>query len=148
MSEPLILDTNALDNRDFMYWLRNYRGQVILPVIAYCEFCYYKCVLQGKSNRQVDALLRTASIEVRDMSKREAICVAENCRNIDEPDFKENWRDYMIGAFAHLPPHILVTDNIQDFTFLGRRVIKPITLMNKTGIKGKRKKRSRRRGRK
>ncbi len=143
MNEPLVLDTNALNNKDLMYWLRSYRGQIILPIIAYCEFCFYQSVLRGKSIYEIDRLLNSANIGIRNMTKKDATCVIDICQDIDEPEFKKNWRDYMIGAFAHLPPHRLITENVDDFEFLGNRVIDPVTLLENYDNKGK-KKRSRR----
>ena len=143
MNEPLVLDTNALNNKDLMYWLRSYRGQIILPIIAYCEFCYYQTVLRGKTIKDIDRLLKSANIGIKNMTKKDAICVIDICQDILEPEFKKNWRDYMIGAFAHLPPHRLITENIDDFEFLGNRVIDPMTLLEDYDNKGKKKKRKR-----
>jgi len=143
MNEPLVLDTNALNSKDLMYWLRSYRGKVILPIIAYCEFCYYQIVLKRKTINQIDALLRTSNIEIRNMSKSDVSCVIDICQDIKEPEFKKNWRDYMIGAFAHLPPHRLNTENVDDFEFLGNHVIDPVSLLEKYDNKGKKRKRRR-----
>ena len=63
------------------------------------------------------------------MSPQEAKHTAIICHSLVDADWHKDWRDYMIGSFAYIPPHILVTKNLDDFVFLGDRVINPIDLM-------------------
>lgn len=131
MADPLVIDTCALRHKDFLSWLVHYRGRKILPAVAYCEFCFHMVVLRRKTINDANYILRCSGIEVEDFTKNLGSNVAFNCRGMDEPDFRRDWRDYMIGAHASIAPLKLITDNIDHFTFLGDRVFEPHAFMKK-----------------
>ena len=59
--------------------------------------------------------------------KKEAIRTIEIA--LETGDFKRNARDYMIAAHASIPPWVVVTNNIKDFSFLGDRAKTPQQIM-------------------
>lgn len=129
LHDPLVIDTCALRHKDFLAWLVHYRGRKILPSIAYCEFCFYMIVIRNKSIGDANFILKCSGIEVEDFTKNLGSLVAYHCREMEDPDFRENWRDFMIGAHASIAPIKLITDNIEDFSFLGDRVFEPHDFM-------------------
>lgn len=120
--DPLVLDTNSFRNTDFLFWLRSYNGQKILPVIADVELGVF-FESQGEPLDKVQSLLNRTGVTIewfRPEDGRVAIQTAGMTK-----DFSENARDHLIGAHAASPPRHLVTENIDDFTFLGDRVLTP-----------------------
>jgi len=118
----LVLDTCAISDGAFLHWLGSYWGRKILPVIAYTEHCVH-LLSRGKSIGQFDALLRKLNIEIDWFTPNYGRYAAEI--GVKMGDFKDNARDYMIAAHAYMPPRILITYNIKDFTFLDKRIMEP-----------------------
>ena len=114
----LILDTNALRDNDFVYWLAaNYHGDKCVPAIVYME--YKRQVLSnGLDPTKLDKLISKAGIKIVPFTKKEADVAAElmsermevckTCNKID-------WVDTMIYSSLGCAPTILVTNNIVDF---------------------------------
>ena len=125
---PLILDTCAIRNKDFLHWLREYHGQKILPAIAYFELSIY---FIGKKHREphiVDDMLNSVGIQVGWFRQREAQDAAIIA--IGDGNFRERTKDYMIASYAWIAPRIVVTYNVDDFSFLGSRVKTPDEIMS------------------
>ena len=127
MWDPIVIDTCALRDRDFMRWLRDYRGRKILPVVAYTELLVHFVGTKGKTKEQVRNWLRSAGVEIEACFPIHAERAAET--GVNQDDFSENARDHLIAAHAHTPPLLLTTYNKKDFRFLGRRVKTPQELM-------------------
>ncbi len=126
MPVPIVIDTSAVSDANFREWLYNYRGRKILPMVAFVEFSVY-LRSRGKSQGQIVGLLARFGIEIEPFGQAYAY------RSIDTAvaarDFKKNWRDHMIAAHAHTAPLKLITYNVDDFSFLGNRVMSPTQAM-------------------
>jgi len=122
MPPPLVIDTSAITDQNFRYWLYNYRGEKILPMVAFVELSVF---LQSrhKSKGQIMELLRRSGISIQPFGQAHANRAVETA--IAAGDFKKNWRDHMIGGHAHTAPMKLITYNVVDFKFLGPRVMTP-----------------------
>lgn len=114
----LVLDTNALADRHFRFWLRSYPGRVVLPAVAYTEA---GVLFRRHANHdRFDAILRAAGIEVEWYRSNEADIAIRT--GIQVGDFAENARDHMIAAHASTVDRRLVTANLRDFTFAPDRM--------------------------
>lgn len=122
MPDPIVIDTNALEDRDFRYWLVSYRGRKILPMVCFVEFAVF-LRSRGRSLGKIKGLIRSFGAEIEPFSQKHAQVAVETA--ILAGDFRKNWRDYMIAAHAHTAPLKLITYNTKDFQFLGRRVLTP-----------------------
>ncbi len=120
---PIILDTCALRDRDFVRWLRDYRGRKVLPTVAYAELLVFFIGTKGRTKEEVRRWLTATGIEIEPMTPFHAEKGAEN--GIAGGDFHDHAMDYLIGAHAHTPPLVMVTNNKKDFGFLGSRVWTP-----------------------
>ena len=120
---PIVIDSNVFRDLSFINWLRSYHSRKVIPAIAYTEVLVYVTSVRGKTAGSFDALLRTAGIEIEWYRKEQARSAARF--GADGGDFSQNARDYMIAAHASLAPWVVITNNIQDFSFLGDRVKTP-----------------------
>ena len=128
MADPLILDTNIFNRRDFLIWLETYYGRKILPIVAYAEICV-KFINKNKIE-SLRGLLRKASIEIEFLEKNRA----ETCAQFGAmgKDFKDQARDYLIGAHVYPPPRTLITENKEHFWFIEEKwVFDPDEIMKK-----------------
>jgi len=116
MNDPLILDTCAFSDKDFLYKLRKYHGRKILPAVAYSELCAHYVKNKKKNPQHLDRLLNQIDIEVDQLDKLRAQYAALYSK--DGKDFKLHHRDYLIGAHAFPPPRKMITINKKDFWFL------------------------------
>ena len=119
---PVVLDTCSFDDRGFIHWLARYRGEKAIPPVVYCELAVIAVQRTGNTSK-LDGLLRAAGIETTEMSRAHARRAAEFAS--EDPDWRTNWRDYMIAAHAAYAPFRLVTFNIDDFRCLGARAMTP-----------------------
>lgn len=127
---PIVLDTNVLEDRTFIYWLRKYRGEKILPAVAYSE-CAIHAVRKRRGLEKLNGLLRATGIIVEPMEKCHGDWAAYFC---DEEDgkWKKRWRDYMIASHATCAPRVIITKDIEDFKpILGDRSMNPYEFMRK-----------------
>lgn len=122
MPPPIVIDTNAFRDRDFRYWLLTYRGEKILPMVAFVEFAFF-LQSRGKSYEQVMSLVGRFRVHIQPFGQVHAKRAIET--SIAAGDFSKNWRDHMIAGHAHTAPMILITYNVDDFAFLGHRVMTP-----------------------
>lgn len=126
MPTPLVIDTCAFLDKDFVFWLQKYHGWKILPAVAYTEVLY-GLMNRGKSPEYLAKVLRSAGVDIEpfspDLAVR-AVYLAEGGNN-----FKKNARDYMIAAHAYTAPRIVVTNNLDDFSCLRDRVMNPRQVM-------------------
>ena len=115
---PLFIDTCALDNKDFIKWLKDYRGTKSISPVVYMEYCTY-LLENGCCLDQFDEILRRSSISIVQFNREQARNAAMMmsipkdhrcpcCHNL-------NWNDCMIAANTPYAPTILVTKNIKDF---------------------------------
>jgi predicted nucleic acid-binding protein len=111
-----------------MKWLEGYHDKKILPPVAYAELAYGFLKRYGTTER-LDRALHWADIRIGRMEQLQASQAAEIAAAIENPDLKENFRDYMIAAFATIRPHLLITNDKGNFAFLEERVISPYELM-------------------
>jgi len=126
MTLPLVLDTCSLIDKDFRYWLRSYHDRKVLPSVVYLELSLY-FRFKNKPQTYVDQLIRTLGASIEWFRKKEAQRTIEIA--LETGDFKKNARDYMIAAHADIPPWIVVTDDVDHFSFLGDRVKTPRQIM-------------------
>ena len=132
---PLLIDTCALSNKDFMQWLKGYHDTKKISTITYMEFSMFLVNQKNKTFDHVDRLLRTCGIEVEPFNKKNAIGTVE--RMSTDPSFQRcrlcnrlDWNDTMIASHAPIPPTLLVTENLDDFIGLvGERAVTPRDLM-------------------
>lgn len=126
--QPLVIDTNALHDKDFVKFLPTYHGRKILPVIAYIEASIH--LRAKKTTEQILELLKVLGVKVEQMTTDQAHGAIEAA--IEGRDFADNAHDYLIGSFATSPQHIVVTHNKKDFTFLpDKQVLSPLEVMKK-----------------
>ncbi|MBI2078985.1 MAG: hypothetical protein HYT80_11555 [Euryarchaeota archaeon] len=108
---------------DFRYWLQKYRGVKKLPVVAFVEFA---ALLQPKrSMAQIMGFIRAAGLYIEDLGLdlgHRAVASIGFAQEGEVFDWVKDWRDHVIASHAHTAPVILVTDNVEDFGFLGNRV--------------------------
>ncbi len=126
MNLPLVIDTSALRDRGFRYWLGRYHGRKILPAVAYTEICVYFIGMKNKTQEQVDGMLYSMGLKIEWFRTNEARKAAE--LGISLSDFSNNARDYMIAAHAYTAPWVVVTYD-SDFDFLGTRAKTPQEIM-------------------
>ena len=119
---PVVIDTCSFYNREFMRWIRTYRGDREIPPVVYCELALSAIHKSGDTSA-LDGLLYGAGIAVSDMLMEHGRRAAELARG--DPKWKERWRDYLIAAHAAYAPYRVVTENIKDFACLGARAIRP-----------------------
>ncbi len=132
MPPPLVLDTNAVSDPDFLNWLKEYTGEKLIPAFAYAEVVVY-ILKKKRSVRRFDHLLRTLGIRIEYFTPEKAKVAGQLGHRFGE--FSEKARDYMIAAHAASAPRVLVTENKKDFTFLGKRVMNPDEVVHRFGSK-------------
>lgn len=125
MAAPLVLDTNALLARGFLRWLRGYPGAKLLPAVAFVELGVHW--VPQRSMDGYEATLRAAGVEVEWLTTDHARLAVELA--LAQGRFAERARDFLIGAHAASPPRVLVTNDLGDFGFLGRRARTPAQVM-------------------
>lgn len=118
MNVPLILDTCVFFDQSFLHKLRTYHGQKIIPVVAYVELSIRYIVDKKKDSNFVDRLLRKLDIKIERLDKNYAKNAVMCCNS--GKDFKENYRDFLIGAHAFPAPRTMVTNNKKDFYFVSK----------------------------
>lgn len=126
---PIVIDTCAFRDREFVRWLRDYRGRKILPTAAYTELLVYFVGQKHRTKEDVRRWLGATDVEIEPMSSIHAEKAAEH--GIEGDDFHDHAMDYLIGAHAHTAPLVLITNNKKDFGFLGARVWTPEELMRR-----------------
>jgi predicted nucleic acid-binding protein len=119
---PLVLDTNTLSDTTFLHALREHHVLKLVPAVAYADASVHILNRDG-SSRTFDHLLEEAGVEVERFERGHARTAAWSGSVMR--DFTENARDHMISAHAASPPRVLVTRNVDDFDFLGDRVVTP-----------------------
>ena len=130
--KPLVLDTNVLLDKTFLKWLEGYHDRKILPAIAYAEIAFAFLKKYG-STEKLDRLLNWPDIRVARMDYREARLTAEIAYRVQNTDWRKQFRDYSIAAYAFEAPTVLVTRDKRNFAFLGPRVRDPYELMQEYG---------------
>ena len=121
MSDPLVLDTCAMYDRDLVFKLGKYHGGKILPAVAYMEYAHHMIMDKGKSPESISRTLKIAGIEIEQFNSVMALNTVRLAEG-NIPDFKENVRDYMIAAHAFTAPRIIVTNNVDHFSYIRDRV--------------------------
>ena len=126
---PLLIDTCALKQTDFLQWLKGYSSAKIMPSVAYMEYCIFMVETKKRPIEYVGGVLRSIGVSVQPFDKSKAEYAAEfmtertrrRCRECGKMD----WNDCMIAAHAPIAPTVLVTENVKDFPYLGGRVMSP-----------------------
>jgi predicted nucleic acid-binding protein len=126
MPDPIVLDTSAISDQGFRGWLFSYRGRKILPMVAFVEFSVF-LRSRNRTHAQIMQVLRKLGIEIEPFGQKQANTAVDT--SVQTRDFKKNWRDHMIAGHAHTPPLRLITYNVDDFRFLGNRVLTPESAM-------------------
>jgi hypothetical protein len=121
INDPLILDTCVFRDGSFLKKLEKYHGKKILPAVAYAEVCLYLIGKRHKKPAEVDYYINKLGIEVEWLTKTRAQYAA--LYGIKGEDFKDNNRDYLIGAHAYPPPRTMITYNKKDFWFIKRNFL-------------------------
>jgi len=123
---PIVIDTSAIQDRDFRDWLYHYRGRKVLPMVGFVEFSVF-LRSHGRSHEDIMKLFKRFGIEIEPFGQKQANVSVETA--VAARDFKKNWRDHMIAGHAHTAPLRLITYNESDFLFLGSRVMNPQAAM-------------------
>ena len=111
----IVLDTNIFNNKKFCEWLLESPEKKYLPAFAYLEYVYHN-LKKGNSESMVDAFLEQMNVSIVPFGKEEALKAA--LAAIGRCDFKDNARDYSIGATAEKLNGLLITNNTKDFNWL------------------------------
>lgn len=111
----LALDTNVFNDKKFCKWLLNSDEEKYLSAVAYMEYVYHN-LKKRNTESMVDAFLEQMNVIIVPFGKDEAIEAAHG--SIGNWDFKENARDYAIGATAIKLNAQLVTNNIKHFEWM------------------------------
>lgn len=119
MPEPLVIDNSAFAKPAFRRWLKTYYGQKIMPSVTYAEALVH-ILNKGGTAEAFDDLLKGLRVRV-EWTTRDHAAVAATAGS-HHGDWKENARDYLIGAHAEGSPRVLVTENVKDFAHLPRVV--------------------------
>jgi len=123
----MVLDTNIFNNKNFCEWLLKSSEDKYLPAFAYLEYLYHN-FKKGNTESMVDTFLEEMNISIVPFGKDEALTAA--LAAIGRWDFKDNARDYSIGATAVRLKGQLVTYNIKDFKWL-ENVVTPEEILKK-----------------
>lgn len=123
----LVLDTNVFNSKKFCDWLLTSKDVKYLPAFAYIEYLYHN-LKKGNTESMVDTLLEQMNISIVPFGKDDA---AEAVRgSIGNWDFKDNTRDYAIGATAIKLNVKLVTNNLKHFEWM-ENVVTPDDILEK-----------------
>jgi len=133
---PLVLDTCALSNWEFLRWLETYHEKKVISPLVYMEFSVYM-LKKNKDHHKIKRLLDGAGIEIKAFNLEEAKTAADymfeagdryKCNHCG----KLNWNDCLIAANAPLPPYVFVTENVKDYYSLldERRIKTPNEIMH------------------
>ena len=134
-NRPLLIDTCALTNKDFIKWLKGYHGTKKISSVTYMEYALFYIEKHKWELDKVNNLLKAAGIEVESFEKKQAGYAAhlmagrtkefrcDKCEKLD-------WNDCMIAAHAPYAPTILVTANVDDFPSKGIAIMTPTEIMN------------------
>ena len=122
-SPPIVIDTCSFRDRDFVAGLAFYHGRKIISSITYAEMQLFFIYKKHRDSSHFDNILHDAGIEVQNYSKGNGLVTANFGGNMGS--FSKQFRDYAIASHAHLPPWIVITNNIKDFAFLAERVMEP-----------------------
>jgi len=71
-NRPLLIDTNALTDRDFFEWLKKYHGVKKISSVAYMEYALFYCGKKKWDLDKVNSTLKSADIEIEAFDKRQA----------------------------------------------------------------------------
>jgi predicted nucleic acid-binding protein len=126
----IVLDTNIFNNKKFCEWLLESPEKKYLPAFAYLEYLYHN-IKKGNTESMVDMFLEQMNVSVIPFRKEEALVAALGA--IGRWDFKDNARDYSIGATAEKLNGLLITNNTKDFNWL-KNVITPEELLKKNAF--------------
>jgi len=134
-NRPLLIDTCALANKDFIKWLKGYHGVKRISSITYMEYALFYCEKKRWELDTVNKVLAQADIEVEPFEKRHAgYAIWLMAGRTDDFRCKEcgklDWNDCMIAAHAPYAPTILVTKNVDDFPSTGAEIMTPEEIMN------------------
>ncbi len=126
----ICLDTNVFRDQNkwrFFQWMRSKGIKAYVPAVSYQELSYHE-VRKFGSTAKFDAWLNAEGIVVvsftQDQARIASICVGSR------GDFRENARDYAIGAYAVENNLIMVTNNKKHFAWI-REVYTPAEIMEK-----------------
>ncbi len=133
-SRPLLIDTSALANKDFIRWLKGYHGAKKISSVTYMEYSLFYIEKKGWDLERVNRLLNEAGIDVEPFGKKQAgqaaVLMAGRTSEFRCGECgKLDWNDCMIAAHAPYAPTILVTNNVGDFPSTGAAVMTPGEIM-------------------
>ena len=116
---PIFIDTCALSDKGFNWWVKEYIGSKSISSVVYMEYSLY-CYGKGQDQNLVDKKIRSMGITITPFNKEQAKKAAEIMMGMDRDRRCEscgniNWNDVMIAADTPCAPTILVTKNIKDF---------------------------------
>lgn len=125
---PIVLDTNALSDAGFLYFLGRYRRPKILPAFALLEIGRLYHARRWTPHRLL-SLLGHHGIDVEPLGPPEALSAA--WREIPEDDWRRHMGDALIAAHVSAD-RVLVTENTRDFRHLpADRVLTPAEAMRR-----------------
>jgi tRNA(fMet)-specific endonuclease VapC len=130
MTMDICLDTNVFrdaDNKRFFQWIRHRRIKAYVPAVSYQELSYHEIRKFG-STAKLDAWLNAEDIVVTPFTQDQARTASIAARQ--RGDFKENARDYAIGALAVENKMLMITNNKKHFNWI-KDVYTPAEIMEK-----------------
>lgn len=126
----ICLDTNVFrdtDRKRFFLWIREKGIKAYIPAVAYMELSYHEIKKFG-STAKMDAFFSAEGITPVPFTPGQAVIASTNARKRN--DFRENARNYAIGAFAYENGYIMVTNNKKRFDWI-KEVYTPAEIMKK-----------------
>ena len=130
MYMEVCLDTNVFrdeHNKRFFQWLRHKKIKAYVPAVSYQELSYHEIRKFG-STAKLDSWLNAEDITVAPFTQDQARIASIGARQ--RGDFKENARDYAIGAFAVESKMMMITNNKKHFNWI-MDVYTPAEIMEK-----------------
>ena len=71
-NRPLLIDTCALTNKDFVKWLKRYHGAKRISSVTYMEYALFYCEWKGWELEKVNKVLNQAGIDIEPFERKQA----------------------------------------------------------------------------
>lgn len=118
MAVTLVLDTNALNQRGLAHFLRHYHGRSVLPSVAAAELYVHLQAARRWDRAQFMGYLQGLRVTVEPLDGKKALLAVEAAGAA----FSRDPLDAFIAAHALADGRVLVTNNIQDFPSVRKKV--------------------------
>lgn len=126
MPDTLVLDTNALIERGFAFFLRSYRGRKVLPSVAAAELFRHFWERRGWGPAEFFDYLHSIDVVIEPLDGRTAVSAVLAAG----PASSERTPDNLIAGHALAAGRMLVTRNVRDFPHIERKAT-PASLLRR-----------------